>query len=184
MARSPAEHGDEVAQVEGWDHLERALADLFQAFRGGGAVVFILDIVGGRAADRVAVQGGRHQDALARLGGHREEDVVDRDLGLVEHHVLAAAGGDVEIRAHAGAVHHLVGEEPGGVDRPAAAEIAAVGVHADDALLVIEDKILESRRGEDLRAVLDGIFGRGDGHRERVAQPAGGRPQRAAHLRG
>ena len=183
VGAQPGEHGDDVAQIERRDHLERAQANLLQPFGGGGAIVLVRNVVGGGAAKRVAVQRSRHQDAFADFGRHGEEHVVDRDFSLVEDHVLAAARGDGEIRAHAGAVHHLVGEEPGSVDRPAAAEITAAGLDAKDAPAVVEDEILESGGSEHLRAVLDGIFRGGDGHGEGVAQPAGGRPQRAADLR-
>jgi hypothetical protein len=74
------------------------------------------------------VRGGGHQNALASFRGRREEHIVDLDLGLVEDGVFAPPGGDGELGAHTGFVHHHVGVQPGGIDDPAAAEVAAVGL--------------------------------------------------------
>ena len=53
----------------------------------------------------------------------------------VEDEIFPLARRDLEFRTYAGPVHDRVRIQAGGVHRPAAAEIAAVGMHADDAIL-------------------------------------------------
>ena len=72
------------------------------------------------------------------------------------------AGERHELRPHAGFVHHIVGMQAGGVDHPAAAKIAAVGAHAYNAPPV-HDKVLKLGFQQQLHAVLQRIFGGGNG---------------------
>jgi len=79
-------------------------------------------------------------------------------------------------------VHHCIREQPGCVDHPAAAKIAAVGAHAHNAPPV-HDKVLKLGFQQQLYAVLQRIFGGGNHRTEGIYQAGSGQPQRPADLR-
>ena len=88
----------------------------------GRRVLPLLDVLGRGAEQDVAVDGRGHQDALRPRRGHRQQNGRDeRARQLVEDDELTPARRDGELPV-AEPLVHLVGEKPGRVHDPVAAE--------------------------------------------------------------
>ena len=95
-----------------------------EALGRGGGVVGIVDVLGRRAQQHVAVDRRRHQDALRPLRRHREHNRRhERPRQLVEDHELSAPWCDRELVVAEPTVE-VVGTQAGRVDHPAGADRA------------------------------------------------------------
>ncbi len=180
---------DDMTAVEGGHQLLSPTPHLVEPLWGHGSILFVLDLLGVRPNDGVAVRGRRHQDALAHLAGDGEEDIVDLELVLVQHVVLAPPRRDGELRADACPVHHGIRVQPRGVDHPTGAKDAAVCADADDTARVrrVPHEILEACAAQQGHAVHDGVLPGSDGRPPGVTDAAGGaieRPRRIGVDRG
>ena len=183
--RAGAQSGEGGDRHPVLDPRHRPAGELLDSCKPGGGrrgVRLVLDILGGRAGQEVAVDGRGDEDAFAHFGGRLEDGAAhQRALRLVKKLVFPPPRGDGKALVP-GHPRDLVGIDPGGVDDKPRLHRLLSGTE-DEILPHIPD-LLDGKAGAQRGAVVHRVFDRADGQLIGADDAAGGSGKRALDLRG